>query len=306
VANASTNFTINKGSRTISFDSSTLSIVLGKQKTISATVSAGADDGTITYSSSDSTVASINGDVVSGVSTGSCTITATISQGDNYLSASTSYTLNVSESIVVTCVYHVEEGGGSGSGSGSGGDVTIKLLNNTSGITSMTVNGDDVVLSETYTATTPGDYKVDFYLSENKINDYTFSNCYKLISCKIDNGVTSIGEDAFQGCNSLTSCAIGSGVTSIGSSAFYGCNSLTSIDIPDSVTSIGNYAFYYCRNLTNITCNATTAPTIKSDTFQDVKTSGTLYVPIGSSGYDVWMGIGNYYLGKYSWTKVEQ
>jgi hypothetical protein len=32
----------------------------------------------------------------------------------------------------------------------------------------------------------------------------------------------------------------------------------------------------------------------------------TLYVRRGSSGYDVWMGTGNYYLGKYGWIKVVQ
>jgi hypothetical protein len=31
-----------------------------------------------------------------------------------------------------------------------------------------------------------------------------------------------------------------------------------------------------------------------------------LYVPTGSTGYNVWMGTGKYYLGKYGWTKVEQ
>jgi hypothetical protein len=49
-----------------------------------------------------------------------------------------------------------------------------------------------------------------------------------------------------------------------------------------------------------------TAPTIGNKTFQDVHSNGTLYVPIGSSGYDVWMGSGDYYLGLYNWTKVEQ
>jgi len=29
-------------------------------------------------------------------------------------------------------------------------------------------------------------------------------------------------------------------------------------------------------------------------------------VPSGSTGYDVWMGTGDYYLGKYNWTKTEQ
>jgi len=49
-----------------------------------------------------------------------------------------------------------------------------------------------------------------------------------------------------------------------------------------------------------------TAPTIQSYTFYGVKTSGTLTVPQGSSGYDVWMGTGEYYLGYYNWAKVEQ
>ena len=93
--------------------------------------------------------------------------------------------------------------------------------------------------------------------------------------------------------------------TSIGSSAFNGCSGLTSIDISDSVTSIGGYFLYNCSSLRNITSNATTAPTIQSDTFKNVKTNGALYVPTGSSGYDTWMQNANYYLGLYNWTKVE-
>ena len=44
------------------------------------------------------------------------------------------------------------------------------------------------------------------------------------------------------------------------------------------------------------------APTIQSNTFQNIKTGGTLYVPTGSTDYDIWMD----YLGEYNWTKVEQ
>ena len=61
-----------------------------------------------------------------------------------------------------------------------------------------------------------------------------------------------------------------------------------------------------CKSLTSITSDAVTAPTIDATTFQSVKANGTLYVPQNSSGYDVWMGTGDYYLGKYNWTKVEQ
>ena len=55
-----------------------------------------------------------------------------------------------------------------------------------------------------------------------------------------------------------------------------------------------------------IICNATTAPVIQNTTFLNVKTNGTLTVPSGSSGYDAWMDTGDYYLGLYNWTKVEQ
>ena len=67
-----------------------------------------------------------------------------------------------------------------------------------------------------------------------------------------------------------------------------------------------NKAFNNCSSLTSVTSLATTAPTIQSNTFQNVKTNGTLTVPSGATGYDVWMGTGDYYLGKYKWTKVEQ
>ena len=138
------------------------------------------------------------------------------------------------------------------------------------------------------------------------IGTYAFLNCSGLASITIPNSVTSIGDYAFSTCTGLTSCTIGNSVTSIGSAAFGECSSLTSVTIGSGVTSIGSGAFVGCSGLTSITSLATTAPTIQSNTFRAVKTDGTLYVPSGSSGYDVWMGTGDYYLGFYNWTKVEQ
>ena len=138
------------------------------------------------------------------------------------------------------------------------------------------------------------------------IGQYAFQNCIGLTSVTIPNSVTSIGSYAFSSCSNLTSVTIGSGVTRIGQYAFTYCIGLTSVTIPNSVTSIGSYAFSSCSNLTSVTSLATTAPTIQSSTFQNVKANGTLTVPSGSSGYDMWMQNANYYLGKYGWTKVEQ
>ena len=54
-----------------------------------------------------------------------------------------------------------------------------------------------------------------------------------------------------------------------------------------------------------VNCGYEINNTISKDTFKNVKTGGTLRVPAGSTGYDIWMGTGDYYLGKYNWNKVE-
>ena len=142
--------------------------------------------------------------------------------------------------------------------------------------------------------------------SVTSIGAGAFQDCSGLTSVTIPDLVTSIGGGAFAHCTGLTSITIPNSVTSIGYGAFYECSGLTSVIIGNSVESIDVYAFQGCSGLTSIICNATTAPTIQSDTFKDIKLGGTLTVPTGSTGYDVWMGTGNYYLGKYNWNKVEQ
>ena len=136
------------------------------------------------------------------------------------------------------------------------------------------------------------------------MTSHTFENSIGTI--EFDGDVTSIGNYAFYSCTGLTSIEIPDSVTSIGQYAFTGCTGLTSVIIGSGVTSIDNSAFNGCISLTSITSLATTAPTINSWTFYRVKTNGTLRVPIGSTGYDEWMGTGDYYLGYYNWTKVEQ
>ena len=200
---------------------------------------------------------------------------------------------------------------------------------NCSGLTSIDIPSGVTSIGDNTFWCCSGLTNIDIPDSVTSIGNSAFTHCSSLTSCTIGDGVTSIGNNVFSACTSLTSCMIGSGVTSIGTSAFRECSGLTSIVIPDSVRSIGGSAFADCRGLTSctigsgvtsiggsafdtatslrsITSNAVTAPTIQSRTFYLVGRNGKLYVPVGSSGYNVWMGTGNYYLGKYSWTKVEQ
>ena len=169
---------------------------------------------------------------------------------------------------------------------------------------------DDVVqpsVVSTYTFSTTGAHTVKYTLtSPTSIGEYAFANCTSLTSIEIPSGVTSIGGRAFRYCTSITSIDIPNSVTNIGDGTFYNCSGLTSIIIPSGVTSIGDAAFQSCSSLTSIMSNATTAPTITYLTFNLVHNNGTLTVPSGSSGYDVWMGTRTYYLGYYNWTKVEQ
>ena len=183
---------------------------------------------------------------------------------------------------------------------------SINAFDGCSSLTSVTIPNSVTSIGNSAFRDCSGLASVTIPSSVTSIDNFAFTNCFGLTSMNIPNSVTNIGDSAFYGCTSLTSITIGDGVTSISHQVFYNCTSLTSVTIGNSVTSIGSNAFYNCSSLTSITSLAMTAPTIKSSTFQNIKTNGTLTVPSGSSDYDVWMGTSNYYLGKYNWTKTEQ
>ena len=88
----------------------------------------------------------------------------------------------------------------------------------------------------------------DYYYSSFPWSEYT----QNIVTVVIEEGITSIGDNAFRDCDVITSIEIPDSVTSIGDAAFCGCRDLTSIEIPDSVTSIGYSAFAVCRSLTSI------------------------------------------------------
>ena len=73
----------------------------------------------------------------------------------------------------------------------------------------------------------------------------------------IDEGITSIGNNAFEGCKYLISVKLPTSITQIGDWAFIDCKSLATINFPEGLTSIGAAAFGSCSSLTKITLPST-------------------------------------------------
>ena len=129
---------------------------------------------------------------------------------------------------------------------------------------------------------------------EGEMTDYSYSNRIPwygqhIKRIIIDDGVTTIGNEAFRLCSSLTSVTIPNSVTTIGNSAFSYCSHLTSVTIPNSVTTIGNSAFSDCSSLTSVTIG-NSVTTICNDAFRGCSSLTSVTIPnsvttIGSEAF---------------------
>jgi len=184
-------------------------------------------------------------------------------------------------------------------------------------IDDVTYTGNDIqTVSHNHIFNKLGPHIIKYTLNDNitSIDGGTFSGHPTvrtsvgnyIMSISIPDNINTITSGAFSYNSNLSNVIFGNNITTIGPGSFSSCKNLKNIIIPNTVTSIGDGAFGGCLNLTSITSLATSAPSIYNTTFRDIKEGGTLYVPTGSTGYDTWIGTGNYYLGKYNWTKVEQ
>lgn len=80
-----------------------------------------------------------------------------------------------------------------------------------------------------------------------------FSNCTKLVSIKISEGVEIIANSAFYKCKNLKNVVLPNSLCVINDYAFADCENLEKINISEMVYEIGNEVFEGCKKLTEIT-----------------------------------------------------
>lgn len=93
IAAASVSVSIAKASRTLTFTTAPSSV--NTSETIEVTAQPSAGGGEVSYSSSDTEIATVEGNIVTGVAAGTCNILASIAADSNYESVTTQYELSV-------------------------------------------------------------------------------------------------------------------------------------------------------------------------------------------------------------------
>ena len=187
---------------------------------LNATASSGLP---VTYTSSDTSVATINGSIVTITGIGTTTITA--SQNGNFewgQASPVSFNITVEVDPFVDKFNYVIENN----------KVTILGFPKES---EGSLNIPSVIN----------------FLPVVAIDKDAFSDCTLLTSVHIPNSIEIIRDRAFRNCTSMESIFIPNSVTNIRSEAFRNCSSLYSVRIPDSVVSMSTRTFYDCISLTN-------------------------------------------------------
>ena len=203
----------------ITLDKTTLSLVIGESFSLTATVKPDdATDKTVTWSSSDESVARVDNGKVTAVNAGQAKISAAVGN----ITTSCNVVVYQSDNVIIYTTADKK---------------VLKPYNEDafgSAIVSNTYVGDVGIIT--------------FEKPVTFIGNMAFNEQSKLKSIVIPNAVSTIGKRAFFECTRLLSVKLPPSLTSIDDYAFYGCSSITTLVFPDNVQKIGGYAFSHCYN----------------------------------------------------------
>ncbi|MCR5666170.1 MAG: leucine-rich repeat protein [Eubacterium sp.] len=219
----------------------TAEVKMGETVTLSAILAPSLEGSEVTWSSSDETLATVDKDgVVSALSTGVVTITASVTSGDQTYSDDCEVTIrpaNYDDFVIDEDGVLVEYTGGKS-------DVEIPQ-----GVTKI---GENAFYGMPITS-------VSVPSSVLEIGPYAFNNCQKLETVTFAEGskLSKIDEAAFYYCYLLKNIVLPDTVRELGANMFYYCYTLDTINVPEGVTEICDYAFYNTSGLKNVTLPST-------------------------------------------------
>ncbi|MDR0312912.1 MAG: leucine-rich repeat protein [Treponema sp.] len=208
---------------------------------------------TVTWSSSNNTIATVSNGTITAHSAGTATITVTTLDGNKTASCTVTIVAAVAEenglkfTLINNSAYRVEKG------TGAGATISIPATFNGLPVTTIAANGFQNLTVMT-SLTIPA--------SVTSINNTAFNGCTGLTTITVADGnavYRSLNNCVLQGNTLIFGCKNSTipttGVTTIGTRAFYGISGLSSVTIPNTVSSIGDYAFYGC-GLQNVTISS--------------------------------------------------
>ncbi|MDE5581590.1 MAG: leucine-rich repeat protein [Treponemataceae bacterium] len=269
----------------ITLNPTTLTLTRGETGKLTATVTP--DNKTVTWSSSDASVATVDNDgTVTAVKVGTATITAQAG-GKTATCAVTvnpipveNVTLNVTTlklapnmTKTLTATVNPDDADDK-TVTWSSSNPAVATVSNDGMVTAVKV-GAATITAQAGGKTAACEVTVHAHriqggntctecgivLEDFEIDSDSVLTKYKGNAATVDipDGVTSIGGSAFADCNSLKNVTMGEGVQTIDEYAFSNCCYLVSVTIPASVTSIKSQAFSVCMSLESVTYGGTLA-----------------------------------------------
>ena len=204
----------------ITLDKSDLSMVKGDNVTLTVLFSpSNVTDKTITWTTSDASVATVNNGTVSAVGEGTATIKAFTSNG-----------------ITAECNVNVEKYYSQGMKYLLSADETYYIL-----------SGRDAC--EDTKIVIPDMYKG---LPVKKIGEKAFYKDKNIVSVIMNNNITEIGVSAFSSCTYMQAVTLSPSLKNISDYAFYYCSALENIIFPDTLEKIALGAFEGCSKLKSV------------------------------------------------------